>query len=351
MLALQSDVARAIAQQIRIAITPVEKARLSSSGTVHPEAYAAYLKGRHHWNLRTFDGLNQSIRYFEEAIAIDPTLAQGYAGLADAFNMLGSYSYLPPKEMLPKAGAMARQALALDSGLAEAHTALAGVQMNYQWDWEAAEKSYRRAIELNPGYPTAHQWYSQLLIATGRAEESFRAIERALLLDPFDLDIIGTLARNYYFARQYDRAIEQCLKTIEIDDRFFPAYVYLGLAYTQQGRFEEAIPALQTATQLSGDNALVRSSVGYAYGLAGREKEARDLLGELQAAGETGYIPAISLATIHAGLGELDAVFADLEQAYDERHHYLIYFKVEPLTDLLQGDPRFADLLAKMNLD
>lgn len=352
VLALQSEVAKAIARRIRIALTPAEEAQLAGSPLpVDPAAYGAYLRGRHHWNKRTLDGLNRSMEYFNQAVDIDPTFALGYAGLADAFNMQGSYSYLPPRDVLPRAGAMARRALSLDSTLAEAHAALAAFQFNYEWDWEAAEKTFLHALRLNPGYATAHHWYAQLLIATGRTEESFQAMARAAELDPLDLEIGGGLARKYYFARQYDHAIEQCLKTLELDDRHFFPYIYLGLSYAYKGMFEEAIPALQTALALSGGSALVASGLGYTYGLAGREQDALAILAELNAAADERYIPAVSMAAIHTGLGDLEAAMSWLEKAYSERHHYLIFFRVEPMVDPLRSHPRFVNLLQKMNLD
>ena len=350
VLALQSGVAKAIAHEISVALTPAEEARLANAPIVDPEAYMAYLMGRHQWNKRTPDGLRESMRYFEAAIAIDPSFALGYAGMADAFNMLGSYSYQPPRDVLPRAQAMAHQALALDSTLAEAHTALAAVQLNYEWDWAGAEQSFQRAIELNPGYSTAHHWYAQLLIALGRTDESLETMAVATQLDPLNLETSGALARKYYFAHQYDRAIELCRKTIELDDQFFLPYIYLGLSYAHQGMFEKAIPPLETAVRVSGGSELVKSSLGYTYGLAGREQEARAILNELRAAAETRYVPAVSMAAIHMGLDERDAVFEWLDKAYAERDHYLIYFKVEPMVDALRSDPRLQALLDKMNL-
>jgi tetratricopeptide (TPR) repeat protein len=351
VLSLQSEVARAIANQIKIAITPMEEARLTSARTVNPEAYEAYLKGRHHWNKRTPDGLNKSLAYFEQAIELDSSCALGYSGLADAFNMIGSYSYYPPSDMLPKAKEAALQALAIDSTRAEAHISLAAVQLNYDWDWQAAEEGFRRAIELNPGYALAYRWYSQYLIAMGRIEESWDAINRALELDPLNLEINGEAARKFYFTRQYDQAIEQCLKTLEIDDRFFLTQSYLGLSYAHKGMYEEAIPPLQAAVALSSENPLVKCGLGYVYGIAGREKEAQDVLEELFVTAKTRYVPAISIAAVYMGLGDKDRVFEWLEKAYQERHHYLVFFQVEPMVDNLRSDPRFMALLEKMGLD
>ncbi|MEE9162213.1 MAG: tetratricopeptide repeat protein, partial [Candidatus Neomarinimicrobiota bacterium] len=296
-------------------------------------------------------GLSQSIRHFEQAIAIDPGFALPYAGLADAFIALGSYSYRTPREMLPQAGTLARKALALDSTMAEAHTALAEVQFNYDWDLVAAERSFQRAIALKPGYRKAYDWYAQLLVATGREVEGIKTSVDAVPLNPLDTETYGSLALVYYFAHQYDQAIEHCRKALELDEAYFTAHVYLGLAYAQKGMFGKAIPPLEAAVQLSGGSALVKSSLGYAYGLAGRDREARELLNELRAAAETQYVPAISMAAIHMGLGERDAVFKWLDKAYKERHHYLIFSKVEPMMDGLRSDPRFQALLAKMNLD
>ncbi len=351
VLSLQNEVARAIAEQIKIAITSVEEARLASARTVNPEAYEAYLKGRHHWNKRTPDGLNQSLAYFTQAIELDPNSALGYSGLADAYNMIGSYSYYPPSDMLPKAKEAALQALAIDSIRAEAHASLAAVQLNYDWDWDAAEESFRTAIELNPGYAIAHHWYSQYLIAMGRTDESFRAMERALQLDPLNLEINSTLARKLYFTRQYDEAIKQCLKTLEIDDPFFLTHTYLGLSYAHKGMFEEAISSLQTAVALSGENPLVICALGYVYGIAGRDKDAQSILEELLAAARARYVPAVSIAAVYMGLGDKDSVFEWLEKAYQERHHYLVFFKVEPMVDSLRSDPRFTALLEEMGLD
>ncbi|MCI0402312.1 MAG: tetratricopeptide repeat protein, partial [Acidobacteria bacterium] len=239
ILILQSDVAREIARQIKIAVTPAEAARLVTTRSVNPKAHELYLKGRFHWNKRSEEGLQKATAYFQQALEQDPRFALGYAGLADSYLVMAHWEFLSGREAYPKAKAAASKALELDNTLVEAHTALATVSYQYSFDWTGAEKQFKRALELNPGYATGHQWYAEYLSAAGRHQEAIAEIKRAQELDPFSLIVNAIGAFVFYFARQYDEAIDEGHRTLELDSNFYPAYIYLFWAYEQKGMHEQ----------------------------------------------------------------------------------------------------------------
>ncbi len=252
--ALQKQVARSIAEQIRIELTPHEQAALKNVKRVNPDAYEAYLKGRYFWNKRTADGLKKAIDYFNQAIEKDPSYAPAYAGLADSYALLGDWEYgvLAPKEAYPKAKAAATKAIELDSTLGEAHISLAFCLDGYDWDWESAGREFRRGIELNPGYATGHHWYAWHLTALGRNGEAVAEIKKAESLDPLSLIISADLAEELLIAHRYDEAITQSRKTMDLDPRFAVAHYELGQAFVQKHMYNEAIAELQKAIELSG---------------------------------------------------------------------------------------------------
>jgi tetratricopeptide (TPR) repeat protein len=310
------------------------------------EAYQAYLKGRYFWNKRNAEGFKKAVQYFNQAVDIDPTYARAYAGLADSYTFLGGYSINSEKEMIPKARAAAKKAIEIDETLAEAHASLALIDQNYDWNWTEAEWEYKRAIELNPNYATAHHWYGEFLSFMGRFDEGIPEIKRAQELDPLSLIISTDLGKAYYMARQYDRAIEQYRKTLEMDANFDHARGFLGLAYAQKGKHEEAIAELRKIKDLENDP-MYLSWLGMVYGTAGRGDEARDVLKRLNALSKRTYVSPYSLMAVYTGLGEKDQAFKWLERVFDERAAGPINLKVQPDFDSLRSDPRFADLLRR----
>ena len=350
ILALQSEVARAIAGEIKIAVTPDEETRLAHARPVNPEAHQAYLKGRYYWNKRTEEGLGDALEYFRRAIEIDPTYALGYAGMADCYNLLPFYGLAPPKEAFPRARAAALKALDLDSTLAEAHTTLGDIAYSYDWDWSAAEQEYMRAIELNPSYATAHHWYANYLGVVGRLTEQMQEIKRALELDPLSLRINGDLGWAFQFAGQYDQAIEQYQKTLKLDPNFVPVHSLLGRAYVQKGMYSEARNAFEKAIALSEGNPDYIAELGHLYAVGGKRNEALAKISELKQLSRRRYVSPVGLALIHVGLGDKEQAFEWLEKAYEDRSAALVFLKRENRFDPLRGEPRFQDLLRRMNL-
>ncbi len=350
ILALQSEVAHAIAREIDVKLTPQEEARVARASPIDPRAHEFYLKGRYFWNKRSEEGYTRAIHYFEQAIAQEPGYAQAYAGLADAYALLGSIpnAELPRSEAMPRARVAALKALELDDGLAEAHTSLAFVRMHFEWDWPGAKSEFARALELNSGYATAHHWYAFWLIAQGRAEEALREIRLAQELDPLSLIINTDVGEMLYYARRYDDAVEQARRTLEMDSGFALAHHLLGVAYLAKRQFVPATQALEAAARISGGRADVLASLGHAYAEAGRTQEARKVLDELEQASQHRPDMAHWIATILAGLGEKDQALAWLEQSYQEHNGALILLKVAPELDPLRSDAQFQDLMRRV---
>jgi len=349
VLKLQSEVAQAIADEIRIKLTPEEQARINATHQVKPEAFDAYLRGRHYWEERTEEGLIKSLQCFQQAIAEDPTYARAYAGLADSYATLGNNRFLAPIESFPKAKAAALKSLQLED-LAEAHASLAFSLWNYDLDWDAVEKEYKRAIELNPGYPSAYHWYAGYLSGIGRHAEAIAAIKKARELDPLSPRINANVGLILYFAREYDQAIEELQKALQMDPNSAAAYFYLGMTHSQQGEHHQAIAALEKSRQLLNNSPESVLELAFSKALAGRQKETREMLSRLIAKPNHGYIPALWVARIYAALNEKENAFQWLEKAYDERSPQLPFLKVDPRLDTLRPDPRFQDLLRRMKL-
>jgi TolB-like protein/Tfp pilus assembly protein PilF len=351
VLTLQREVARAIANQVQIKLTPQEQARLANAGSVNPEAYDTYLKGRYYQEKRTEEGLKKSIEYFEQAIAKDPNYAPAYSGFADSYSYLGNHGFFPPNEASPRAKAAAAKALEMDESLAEAHTSLAYVKMNYDWDWVGAGKEYRRAIELNPGYTKAHSLYAWYLAAQGWFGEAIAEMKRALELDPLSLYDNTNLGWHLRMARRYDEAIEQLRMTLDMDPTFAQGRLDLGQVYEQKKMYEQAIVEFRKAITLYGGSAPSTAALGHAYAVAGKRDEAEKVLSELKALSKQKYVSSFDVAVIYTGLGEKEQAFAWLEKAYKQRDGWLAgRLKVDPRLDSLRSDPRFADLLRRVGL-
>jgi len=351
VLALQSEIAQTIAREIRIQLTPQEQAHLAATRPVNTQALEAYLKGRFFWNKRTPEGFQRSLEYFQEAIKMDAEYAQAYSGLSDTYTLLQNYGLLPPEEAYPRAKAAALKALELDETLAEAHTSLAGVLEDYDWDWSGAEREYKRAIELNPNYETAHQWYGILLSSLGRPEEALAQVKRARELAPTSPRINTDMGWVLYETRLYDEAIAKAQGTLELDPDFAPAHSLLGWAFLRKNRYGEAIAEFQKAAALSKDKAANLSAIAYAYAKAGQRVAALKTLNELKHESEHGSVPSYQMAIVYAGLGEKEKALESLEKAYaGERDKWLGFLKVEPSFDPLRPDLRFKNLLQRMNL-
>ncbi len=351
ILAVQEEIARDISGKLRQRLTGEEKKRLAKRYTENAEAYALYLKGRYDWNKRTGEDIQKAIGYFRQAIDKDPTYALAYAGLADSYAILFYYAGLPPSETFLMAKAAASKALEIDDTLAQAHATLAFVHENFDWDFSAAGKEYRRAIELDPKYPTAHHWYSLYLSGIGRHEQAIAEAERVYKLDPLSPIISNLRAAAFYSARQYDRAIEAARKTLELDKGFSPAHFSLGCALEQKKMYPEAIAALEEAVRLSGRRIRADADLGHAYAVSGRREEAMRMIEELKARSERGYDPVADIALVYAGLGQNDEAMRWLEKAYQARSAWLIRLaplKVDPRWDALRSDARFQDLLRRI---
>jgi len=349
-LVLQKKVAQAIAERIRIELTPEEQAGLRRLKVVDPEAYEAYLKGRYFWNKRTGDGLRRAIDYFEQAIAKDPTYAPAYSGLADSYALAGDWQFgvMTAKEAMPRAKAAAMKALDLDNSLGEAHTSLAFCLEGFDWDWEAADREFRRAIELNPGYATAHHWYAWHLSLLGRNTEALAEMRKAENLDPLSLIINSDLAELLLIAHSPDESIEQSRKTIDMDPSFAFAHNQLGQAYLEKHMFGEAIAELQKAIQLSGDSPTCVANLARAYAVAGRKAEAAELLDDLKKRSSHGYPYTSELAVIYTALGDKDQAMAWLEKGYEERFNPGVLLR--PGFDPLRSDARFQNLVRRIGL-
>ena len=350
IFAVQEDIARRITASLRLRLTGDEEARLGRRGTESTEAYHFYLRGRFHWNRRTSADLQKAVAYFRQAIEKDSSYALAYAGLAETYAIYAFYGVMPARDAFPLAKTAANKALELDETLAEAHAALAWAKCAFDWDWSGAEREFDRAIELNPNYPNTHHWYSFYLSSMGRHDEAIEEGKRALLLDP--LSLINSTAlggESYYYSRQFDGAIEQLLKTIEMEPTFSYAHRRLGLAYDVKGLYHEAIQHLLEAIELSGGSHRYQAELAAVYARAGRENEARAILRELEGMSKVRPINPVDLAHIHAALGNKARAFVLLEEAYKMRSESLMQIKVEPRFDPIRDDPRFQELLRKMN--
>lgn len=351
IFAVQEEIARSIVQRV---VTPRSGKRAAprvKTATADTDAYRLYLRGLYAWNRRTGESLRQAVGCFQEAIEEDPLYAEAHAGAANAYLLLGYFGYLPPHEVYPRAKAAALSALGMDDSLAAAHTAFAAVQLWYDWDWEGAERSFQRALELEPHYPTAHHWYGGGYLTTmGRMDEAIAELQSAHRLDPLSLIIPTGLGRVLYWARRWDEAAVQFRQTLELNPDFVVARAWLGSTYLQMGRVAEAVEELRAAAATAPRNPLVRTELARALARAGQQDDARALLQELRAEAETTYVSPDFLALVHAGLGEAETALTLLERAYQDRATALVTLRIEPAFDPLRGDARFHDLLSRVGL-
>jgi serine/threonine-protein kinase len=335
---------------LRLKLAPEKQRMLNRRRTDSPEAYHLYLKGRFHWGKRTEESLYRALQLFREAIEADPTYALAYAGLAEGYVPLAYYCYLPPKEAAPKAKAAAQRALEIEPELPEALVALGSMMAVYDWDMTGAEALLRQAVELDPRYPRGRQALAECLMITGRCDEGIAEVEAALELDPLSMHINAAVVMHDYFGRRYNDAIESGRKALELDPTFFPARLYMGLAYEASGRLTEAINELKQARALSSGSTLVTATLAGVLATSGKGDEASAILTELEAIGQRRYVPQATVAAAHVCRGVVSDALSCLEKACDERCVWLSYaLRVDPRFDAVRSEARFQNLVRRVS--
>ncbi|MGO9254728.1 MAG: tetratricopeptide repeat protein [Bryobacteraceae bacterium] len=342
-LAVQNEIAAQISDKLRLKLSGEQKTRLAKRPTENPEAYQLYLKGRFYADKLTKEALEKGLDYFRQAIALDPNYAQAYSGISAVIALADDVAG-DPRDIMPKAKEAALKAVELDDTLAEGHVELGTVYLTYDFDWPAAEREFRRGVELSPNYARAHELLGWFLVLMGRTEEGLVHNRRAVALDPVSLEIAGVLGWDLYFARHYDDAVAETRKALDLDPELGFGYSTLGQVYAQQGRFAEAIAAQQKAQEGVVSPAAELARV---YALAGRA-EARQGLAELRAGAKRQYVPKYMIAIVYAALGDKDQAVAQLEQGYQDRSQWMAFLKADPEMDSLRSDPRFQDLMRRL---
>jgi serine/threonine-protein kinase len=350
LLSVQREIAKEISGTLRLRLSGAEQSRVTKRYTENPEAYQLYLKGRYFWLKFTPADFQRAAEYFNQAIAKDPNYALAYTGLADTYGASATSSWIAPTEGYPKAKAAAKKALDLDETLAETHATLGALTMLSDLDWAAAEREYKRAIELNPNYPITYELDSYLLCATGRLDEGIKTAQRGLEVDPLSVPLSDDTGQAYYLARRYDEALKQMRKSIEMDPNDATSNIISGTVYEQEGRYDEAVAAYQKGIKASERTSNILGFLGHAYAASGRRGEALKILEELKEMSRQKYVSPYDMAVLYVGLGEKDRAIEQLNKAYEERAGWVIYLKVEPLFDPLRSDVRFTDLLRRMGL-
>jgi serine/threonine-protein kinase len=347
LMQLQDEMSREVAEKLRLKLTGAEKKRLRKRTTENTAAYQLYLRGRHQWNKRNEESLHKSIAFFREAIDADPSFASAYAGMADSYITLGTNIPLPPREAMPRAKAAARRAVELDPSLAEAWASLAAVKWWYEWDWSGAEADYHRAIALNPNYAAVHDSFGMLLCARERYNEATDQFAKAASLDPLSLIVTVHAGWPHYFARNYDAAIAQFEKALDLDDHFVPAHGWRGMALSQQGRHKEALRAFERG--LSVDRVpILMAMLGHAHALAGHRAEAEKALAALTTESQSRYISPYDLAVIHAALSDTERAIAALHEALDDHSAWMVFLNIDPRLDSMRAVPAFEELARKL---
>jgi TolB-like protein/DNA-binding winged helix-turn-helix (wHTH) protein/Tfp pilus assembly protein PilF len=347
-LSLQREIATAVAGEIKLKLGAEQEHRLASGSAASAEAHDAYLRGRYEWNKRTEPGFRAAIKYFEAALQIQPDYAPAYAGLADTYNLLGQYGYSRPDDAYPKAKSYASKALQLDNTLAEAHTALADVETKYDLNWQQARSEFLEAIDANPNYATAHLWYAEdYLTHLGETKEAIIEVKKAQEIEPLSPIIGSIVAETFYFARDYDHAIEEAKKVLEIEPNFLPAIERLGWAYEQKGMLPEAISEFQRACDLSDGSDEMRTQLAHAYAVSGNRPEARRILSDLLQKARAHYVSPYFFAVIYTALGQKAVALTWLDKTYQE--HDVPPVIVEPRFDPLRAEPAYAAMVRKLS--
>jgi len=350
IFAVQQEIAQRVANSLAIELLKGFRGSPRNSVVGDMAAYEAYLRGRYFTNKRTKEGLNKAVRYFEQALTLDPHCSLAYAGIADCCTLLGFYTDARPTEVMPKAKAAALKALEMNESLGEAHTSLGDVLSFYDWDWDGAEQEFLRAIELNPSYATAHHWYANYLSALGRHTDAHAEIQCALRLDPLSLIINAWAGVLLYLGRQYDQAIEQLTKTLELDSSFSVAHAYLGMAYEERLIFREAIAHFEAAVDISASSPVFLAMLAHGCAMSGNTTEAVRILDGLLALSAHCYVPSYVIAVIYVGLRDFDAAFRWMNRSCDERCIWLSLLNVDPRLDTIRSDRRFSELLQHIGL-
>ncbi len=351
IFALEEEIARKISESLRMKLSGEEKSLLAKRFTENTEAYQLYLRGRHHWARRTPDQVKKGAEYFQQAIEKDPSYALAYSGLADCYSIMAVYSILPSKATFAKAKAAAVAAVAFDDELAEGHTSLGFIRGYFDWDWPGGEKEFQRALELNPGYWVTPYWYALALTSCGRFEDAEQQIRHGMELEPLSPVIMHGAAMNSISAGRYREAVERSLKGLENDPHHFLLRFWLGLAYQMAARYPEAIRELETAVDLCGRGvSWVVGALGSAYAASGNRAKAMGILQELQDRAERETIDFSSFAAIYASLGDVENALTYLEKACDARGMSGVMVNMDPRYAGLRGEPRFQNILKRMNL-
>lgn len=349
ILGIQEEISQAICSRLKARLTREEKERLGKYYTEDPEAYHLYLKGRYHWNKYAEQGLRKAIDYFSQAIEVDPTYALAYAGLADSYYRLSNV-YAPVTEAMPKAKAAALKALEIDDTLGEAHAALGLVHMSYEWDWPAAEADFTRAVALKPNYAIAHQRLGLFFLLQGRFDKALGEMQVAVGLDPLSPQLCQSIAATFFLMRDYDQALKEIQKGLEMDGNYYPALYLLGRIYAQQGNLTEAIAIFQRILTMD-DAPILQSALGRVLALAGQLSSARDVLKDLEQRSRKRYVSGAHKAVIHLALGDKNRSFECLEEALSNRCEMMTWLKVDPAYDAIRQDLRFTKLLRRVGLD
>jgi TolB-like protein/KaiC/GvpD/RAD55 family RecA-like ATPase/cytochrome c-type biogenesis protein CcmH/NrfG len=346
IFAIQGDIAKQVADALRMQV--LGGAEAAPKAPVSTEAYVDYLRGRQAWNRRNQEGLNQAISFFQKALEADSSYAKAYTGLADSFAALALLEFSAPNDVYPKAKDAVSKALSLDPGLAEAHTSLGLIRFQYDWDWAGAEQEFRESIRLNPSYAPAHHYFADYLKAMGRFDEALAEIDKARDLDPLNLAINAGVGHVLYLSRQYDKAIDQYRKTVDLDPSFMLTHIWFGRPYLEKGMFPEAISELETGVRLSGEGTLALGMLGHGLASAGRGEEAELVLSKLKERSKSVYVPSYWIAVVYNGFRDRENVLAWLKRALDERSSWLVWSNVEPRFDWIRGDPQFTSLIRAM---
>ena len=352
LLSLPEELAREIAEKLKVQVSGEQQRILASQPTSQPEAYQLYLKARYLYHQGTEESVKEAIQVYQQALAIDADYALAHAGVADCYSFLScqiDYGAIPPREARPLAEAAARRALELDSQLAAGHSALASIYKNYHWDWEASEREFRAAIALNPNYPKARQSYADLLVALGRFDESLAQIQAAHDIDPFSLTINSDYGFILYIAREYPRAVQRLRLTLELRPDYLPARALLSFVLERTGALQEAVEEYERALALTREKEVPMSVLGRILS-AGRQGRVREEIEQLHGWARRRYVPACWFAALYTRLGERDQAFQWMEKAWQERSNWMIYLQVDPLFDNLRGDPRFEEFVQRVGL-
>jgi len=351
IFAIQDEISLAIVEKLKVRILGDEKKRLVKRHTENQEAHNLYLKGLYFWNRRLEGGMKRAMEHFQQAIEKDPDYALAHVGIADTYNITGFFGYMSPKETFPKATVAAKRALEIDDTLGEAHASLAFAITFFNWDWHAAEEEFKRAVELDPNYATAHEWYALFLFVVGRFDESITEAKRAQELDPLSLIISTVVGIAYYFARQYEESIAHHRQVLDMDPNFLLASTYIVLPYVENGRSDDAIATMRKVEAMATEHAYTLGYFGWAYGTSGEEEEALKILGKLDELAKARYVCPVHRAHVLAGIGRTEEAIEMLEEAYKENGPVMVFSRTIPVFKNFQSNPRFKALLEKMGLE